>query len=86
MSRNGVLAEIPAWYDDCFPVTDWPLYVLYAERGDIGYIPEVMGTYRLHAGGLYPPLPEAAKLRSVDWFYPVARAMATRARRHRGNA
>ena len=86
MRFGGVLAEIPAWYDDCFPVTDWPLYVLYAERGDIAYIPEVMGTYRLHAGGLYPSLPEAAKLRSVDWFYPVARAMATRARRHRGNA
>jgi glycosyltransferase involved in cell wall biosynthesis len=69
MFRGGVLADIPAWYDDCFPVTDWPLYVLYAEHGDIGYIPEVMGAYRLHAGGLYSSLPDAAKLRSVDRLY-----------------
>lgn len=80
MFRRSVLPVIPAWYDACFPVTDWPLYVLYAEHGDIGYIPEVMAAYRLHEGGLYSPLPAAAKLRSVDELY---RAMNEgTARRH----
>jgi glycosyltransferase involved in cell wall biosynthesis len=71
MFRRAALVEIPAWYDGCFPVTDWPLYVLYAEHGDIGYIPEVMAAYRLHDAGLYSPLPAAAKLRSVDRLYRV---------------
>lgn len=74
MFRARAVPAIPAWYDDCFPVTDWPLYVLYAEHGEIGYIPEVMGAYRLHAGGLYSPLPEAAKLRSVDRLYRAMNA------------
>jgi glycosyltransferase involved in cell wall biosynthesis len=71
MVRRSALPAIPAWYDGCFPVTDWPLYVHYAEHGDIGYIPEVMAAYRLHAGGLYSPLPAEAKLRSVDRLYRV---------------
>jgi glycosyltransferase involved in cell wall biosynthesis len=43
---------LPAWYYDV-AYTDWPLHVLNAERGSIAYIDEVMGTYRVHAGGLW---------------------------------
>jgi hypothetical protein len=50
-------------------LTDWPLYILYAEHGEIGYIPEVMCAYRQHTGGLYSPLATAEKLRSTDRFY-----------------
>jgi glycosyltransferase involved in cell wall biosynthesis len=28
---------------------DWPLFLLLAERGEIGFLPEVMAAYRLHA-------------------------------------
>jgi len=69
MFRKAALPEIPAWYAELFPITDWPLYILAAESGDIGYLPEVMGAYRLHAGGLYSALATADKLHATDRFY-----------------
>lgn len=69
MFRNGVLENIPGWYAGFFPITDWPLYVLYAEHGQIGYIPEVMGAYRIHSGGQYSRLTERQKLDRTDRFY-----------------
>jgi len=69
MLRKTALPEIPRGYADFFPITDWPLYLLCAEHGDIGYVPEVMGAYRLHEGGLYSPLSAADKLRETDRFY-----------------
>jgi glycosyltransferase involved in cell wall biosynthesis len=69
MLRKTALPEIPPMYAEFFPITDWPLYILCAEHGDIGYIPEVMGAYRLHEEGLYSPLSAADKLRATDLFY-----------------
>jgi len=69
MFRNGVLENVPAWYADFFPMTDWPLYVLYAEHGQIGYIPEVMSAYRIHSGGQYSRLTERQRLDRTDRFY-----------------
>jgi len=69
MFRKASLPDIPAWYAELFPITDWPLYILAAENGDIGYIPEVMAAYRLHEGGLYSPLSTADKLHATDRFY-----------------
>ena len=69
MFRRASMPEIPSWYADFFPVTDWPLYVLFAERGEIGYLPRVMGAYRQHAAGLYSRRSAAEKLASVDAFY-----------------
>ena len=50
MFRQGLLDEFPNWYNTTF-FGDWSLYILYAERGKIGYINEVMGAYRVHSGG-----------------------------------
>ena len=58
MYRRSALGEIPAWYDALFPITDWPLHILSAQRGDIGYLDEVLGVYRHHPGGLYSQLDE----------------------------
>jgi glycosyltransferase involved in cell wall biosynthesis len=69
MFRKSALPEIPDWYADFFPITDWPLYILCAEHGAIGYIPEVMAAYRLHPGGLYSPLSSVQKLESTARFY-----------------
>jgi glycosyltransferase involved in cell wall biosynthesis len=67
--RNG-LYEIPPWYDDMpMPVTDWPLHVLNAERGLIGYIDRVMSVYRIHEGGVYSRLAEAEKFEKRYQFY-----------------
>jgi glycosyltransferase involved in cell wall biosynthesis len=69
MFRRGAIPEIPAWYDDMFPITDWPLHILHAERGHIGYINEVMGVYRDHPGGYYSPLSETKKHQETLKFY-----------------
>lgn len=69
MFRRDAIPEIPAWYDDMFPITDWPLHILHAERGHIGYIDEVMGVYRYHPGGYYSPLSESKKQQETLKFY-----------------
>jgi glycosyltransferase involved in cell wall biosynthesis len=69
MFRAGVLPKIPKWYDGFFPITDWPLHILHAEHGKIGYINEVLGVYRLHRGGLFSPLTERQKLAETLKFY-----------------
>lgn len=67
--RRSCVPVIPAWYDGFFPVTDWPLYLLFAQHGDIGYVPEAMGAYRLHPGGLYSAQGDAAKLTAMDGLF-----------------
>jgi glycosyltransferase involved in cell wall biosynthesis len=69
MFRRGLCGEVPAWYDSLFPITDWPLHLLNAEQGNIGYVNEVMGAYRYHQGGLYSPLSETRKLEETLKFY-----------------
>lgn len=69
MFCRDAIGEIPAWYDDMFPITDWPLHILNAERGKIGYIDEVMGMYRFHPGGYYSPFSETKKQEETLKFY-----------------
>lgn len=52
MFRRGLFGEFPAWYAD-LAVADWPLHVLNAEHGDIGYIDANMAVYRVHGGGVW---------------------------------
>jgi glycosyltransferase involved in cell wall biosynthesis len=65
--RSG-LYELPPWYDE-MPLTDWPLHVLNAEHGTIGYIDRVMSVYRIHRGGDYSRLDETSKLEKQHQFY-----------------
>jgi len=52
MFRNGLFKDFPDWYYT-MPMGDWPLHVLNAEHGYVGYINELLGTYRVHKGGLW---------------------------------
>jgi glycosyltransferase involved in cell wall biosynthesis len=52
MFRAGLYGELPDWYLR-MPTFDWPLHVLNAEHGDVGYIDEILGAYRVHAGGFW---------------------------------
>lgn len=52
MFRNGLFGELPSWFY-ILPMGDWPLNILNAEHGKIGYINEVMGVYRIHSGGFW---------------------------------
>jgi len=69
MFRKGLFGEFPAWYDSFFPITDWPLHILNAEHGKIGYLNEVMGVYRYHAEGYYSQLSQLDKLAATLQFY-----------------
>ena len=60
MFRKDAMGDLPEWYSS-FPVTDWPLHILNAEKGLIGYINEVLGVYRYHSGGAYSGFTEARK-------------------------
>jgi glycosyltransferase involved in cell wall biosynthesis len=52
MYRGGVVRELPDWYLT-MPTFDWPLHVLHAEHGEIRYLDEVLGAYRVHPGGFW---------------------------------
>jgi glycosyltransferase involved in cell wall biosynthesis len=45
--RNGLQGDIPPWYFDIAPTTDWPVWVLSALRGDILLLDRVMADYWL---------------------------------------
>jgi glycosyltransferase involved in cell wall biosynthesis len=74
MYRNGLFGKVPDWYSRHYItatlfITDWPLHLLHAEHGQIGYIDAVMGTYRYHAGGIYSGYSEHEKLEHTLTFY-----------------
>jgi len=50
MFRNGIHRDLPSWYFDLAPTTDWPIYVLAALTGDILLLDRVMADYRLTPG------------------------------------
>jgi glycosyltransferase involved in cell wall biosynthesis len=75
--RRAAVAEVPAWYDGFFPVTDWPLHVLYAREGRIGYLEQTLSVYRMHGGGLFSTLGEREKLEANADFYRRLRACSS---------
>lgn len=52
MFRREPLLEIPDWFLTV-KMGDWPLYILKAQHGKIGYIDEVMAAYRVHEAGVW---------------------------------
>jgi len=52
MFRNEQIGEIPEWLYS-LNVLDWPLHILRAKHGHIGYIKETMAAYRMHSGGAF---------------------------------
>jgi hypothetical protein len=47
MFRNGLHRELPQWYFDLAPITDWPIWILAARSGDILMMDRVMADYQL---------------------------------------
>ncbi len=54
--RAGLFSDFPSWFFKS-PIGDWPLHVLNAQHGWIGYLDEVMAVYRKHAGGFWSTQP-----------------------------
>ncbi len=69
MLRADCVRDVPQWYAGFFPITDWPLYALCALRGDLAFVDEVVGVYRLHAASEFSSQPTATRLDAVQGFY-----------------
>ena len=52
LRKQGI--RFPSWFWDVYCV-DRPLYLLCAEQGQVGCLPEVTSVYRLHQGGIWSP-------------------------------
>jgi glycosyltransferase involved in cell wall biosynthesis len=66
--RREVLDPLPPWYF-ALPWGDWPLYFMALSHGEVHFLPDTMGVYRLHEDGMYaglPPVRRAEQL--VDFF------------------
>jgi glycosyltransferase involved in cell wall biosynthesis len=55
MRRNGLITELPEWTYG-LKMLDWPIHILNAQHGYIGYIDETMAAHRMHSDGLYSGL------------------------------
>ena len=73
---------------------DWPVALLLASQGPLGFIDEIWAAYRMHGGSAWSAKGTAQKWRHVMAFYdtmekllapshrPTLRAVAKRARLH----
>lgn len=66
--RNHLIGMFPDWY---FRVRmgDWPLYILLAQYGDVGYIDEPLGVYRRHHSSVWGPLALKEQYESIVRAY-----------------
>jgi glycosyltransferase involved in cell wall biosynthesis len=51
--RNGIHRDLPPWYFDLAPMTDWPIWVLAALSGDIVLLDNVMADYQQSYGSAF---------------------------------
>lgn len=70
--RRSAIADLPEWFEHA-PVGDWPLYVLAAEHGRVGYLSQVLGAYRRHGGGYWSGASRAVQMRRTVDFYEMIR-------------
>ena len=61
MYRRGLFGELPEWFHTVNS-GDWALHALNAQNGLIGYLNEMMATYRVHATGLWSLEKSASQL------------------------
>lgn len=52
MFRARLFEHFPPWFFKC-PMGDWPLHVLNAQHGHLGYLDEVLAVYRKHSRGAW---------------------------------
>jgi hypothetical protein len=62
--RNRLFPEFPAWFRELL-AGDWPLHILNAAHGDIGFMPEIMSVYRIHGSGVWSGATVADRLVAV---------------------
>lgn len=73
MFRQRLFAPFPDWYYD-LSMGDWPLHILNAEHGNIGYINEVMAAYRIHEQGVWSRLDKIQMLQGFIKLFEQLKA------------
>lgn len=68
--RRGLFTSLPDWYGS-MDIGDWPLHVINAQHGMIGYIDEVMSAYRIHDNGVWTGLSRIQRLRGIIQMYDL---------------
>lgn len=66
--RREILQDYPGWARD-LTFSDWPIQVMAAKRGNIGFLDAVMGFYRVHPGGQWSGLGGVKRLQDTLKFY-----------------
>ena len=61
MFRRGLFADLPDWFYTT-PTGDWPLHILNAQYGKIGYLSAVMAVYRIHGDSWWSSKPAPPQL------------------------
>jgi len=59
--RRGLIDPIPSWAFG-LKMADYPLHILNAQFGKTAYLDEVMGVYRVHAGGVWTGMDQMTQL------------------------
>lgn len=66
--RREVLTRLPEWYVR-MKIGDFPLHVLAATSGRVGFLPEVTAVHRRHAGGMWSGVQEIKRLQGAVTMY-----------------
>lgn len=77
MFRNRVVRTFPEWYFS-LALGDWPLFIMLAQHGQLGYIDRVMADYRVHGGGSWANRDEAFRIeRSLEMLGHIRQILET---------
>jgi glycosyltransferase involved in cell wall biosynthesis len=68
MYRAGVVTDLPAWIAN-LRMVDWPLHLLHAAGGEIGFMDMPWGIYRLHPGGSWSTLAWESQVDAIVEMY-----------------
>jgi glycosyltransferase involved in cell wall biosynthesis len=64
------MVRFPGWFWDVY-CADRPLYLLCAEKGPVGLIPQITSAYRLHQGGIWSPVAYTRKARGGIHLFKI---------------
>jgi glycosyltransferase involved in cell wall biosynthesis len=70
MLRRELVTELPPWFAELY-MNDWPMLMLAAQHGNIGYLRDVMAAYRVHSRGLWSALDRLRRAEETARLYEV---------------
>lgn len=70
MYRRGLVKEYPSWLTQ-LDMMDWPMHILHAQYGKIGYIDKPIAKYRIHSESYYSSRKAILNFKGILRFYRV---------------